>query len=177
MVGTFDYDVPGASTARTARCWSAAIDDSLGEHPAPPDLSVAANSPDSLSRMDQPAVGRRLTRRAISDDVEWTGSHAASIDALRDRPLPPRGDRRSHMGPSRSGRDCRSSVTVHASRACRWSRSGRRATSGRRTASSAALQPVSDPAMAAVCATLKIRELPRARSGRLRGTSALAELG
>lgn len=81
VVGTFDSDVDGASDGTYCSVLVTNTGDSLAAILLRPDLTVAANSADSLSgwvslRSVASAAGVSLER------VEWTGSHAASIDAL-----------------------------------------------------------------------------------------------
>jgi ABC-type phosphate/phosphonate transport system substrate-binding protein len=82
VVGTFDCDVDGAFDGTYRSVLVTNTGDPLADLLLRPDLTVAANSADSFSgwvslRSVAAAAGRALER------VEWTGSHAASIDALQ----------------------------------------------------------------------------------------------
>jgi ABC-type phosphate/phosphonate transport system substrate-binding protein len=82
VVGTFDCDVDGALDGTYCAVLVTNTGDSLADLLLRPDLTVAANSADSLSgwvslRSVASAAGISLER------VEWTGSHAASIGALQ----------------------------------------------------------------------------------------------
>jgi ABC-type phosphate/phosphonate transport system substrate-binding protein len=83
VVGTFDSDVEGAVDGTYCSVLVSNSRDSLANIMHRGDLVVAANAADSLSgwislRSVAAAEGVHL------DAVEWTGAHAASIDALRD---------------------------------------------------------------------------------------------
>jgi ABC-type phosphate/phosphonate transport system substrate-binding protein len=82
VVGTFDCDVDGAVDGTYRSVLVSPTDQPLADILGRADLSVAVNSPDSLSgwiSLLAAADGARF------ESVEWTGSHAASIEALRDR--------------------------------------------------------------------------------------------
>jgi ABC-type phosphate/phosphonate transport system substrate-binding protein len=82
VVGTFDYDVDGAVDGTYRSMLVSGTDQSLEDILRRSDLRVAANSLDSLSGW--------ISLRAVAvdhgvrlDDVEWTGAHVASVEALR----------------------------------------------------------------------------------------------
>ena len=83
VVGTFDCDVDDAVEGTYRSVLVSNVDDPLKDILHRPDLRVAANSRDSLSGWISlmsvaSAEGVKL------DDVEWTGAHAVSIEAVRD---------------------------------------------------------------------------------------------
>ena len=82
VIGTFDCDVDGAVDGTYRSVLVSASDESLADIVARPDLKVAANSRDSLSGWIS-----LLAVAAAADvefgAVEWTGSHAASVEAVR----------------------------------------------------------------------------------------------
>jgi len=83
VIGTFDCDVEGAHDGTYCSVLVCNSSDPLDDILRRPDLVVVANSSDSLSgwvslRAAAASGGRHL------DSARWTGSHAASIDALRD---------------------------------------------------------------------------------------------
>ena len=80
VVGTFDCDVDGAVDGTYRSLLVSSTDQPLADILDRADLIVAANSPDSLSGW---ISLRAAANRARFDSVEWTGSHAASIEALR----------------------------------------------------------------------------------------------
>jgi ABC-type phosphate/phosphonate transport system substrate-binding protein len=84
VVGTFDCDVDGAVDGTYCSVLVSCTDEPLADILRRPGLVVAANGPDSLSgwislQAIAVANGVRL------DAVEWTGSHLASIEAVRER--------------------------------------------------------------------------------------------
>jgi ABC-type phosphate/phosphonate transport system substrate-binding protein len=81
VVGTFDCDVDGAVDGTYRSVLVSSTDQSLTDILGRDDLMVAANAPGSLSgwiSLRAAAGGARF------ESVEWTGSHAASLEALRD---------------------------------------------------------------------------------------------
>ena len=81
VVGTFDCDVDGAVDGTYRSVLVSPTDQPLADILGRADLRVVVNSPDSLSgwiSLLAAADGARF------ESVEWTGSHAASIEALRD---------------------------------------------------------------------------------------------
>jgi ABC-type phosphate/phosphonate transport system substrate-binding protein len=82
VVGAFDHDVDGAFDATYCSVIVGRTDQPLAEVLARPDLIVAANSVDSLSGWISMQVVA-ATHGAPLDRVDWTGSHAASVDAVR----------------------------------------------------------------------------------------------
>jgi ABC-type phosphate/phosphonate transport system substrate-binding protein len=82
VVGTFDVDVDGAADGTYCSVLVTGTGESLSDVLHRPDLVVAANSSDSLSgwislRSAAAAQGVHL------DAVTWTGTHALSVEALR----------------------------------------------------------------------------------------------
>jgi ABC-type phosphate/phosphonate transport system substrate-binding protein len=82
VVGAFDHDVDGAGDGTYCSVIIGRTDQPLAEVLARPDLIVAANSADSLSGWISMHVVA-AAHGACLDRVDWTGSHAASIDAVR----------------------------------------------------------------------------------------------
>lgn len=83
VVGTFDCDVPDAVDGTYCSLLVSSVDDLLPNILRRADLRVAANSADSLSGwISLQSVA--ASHGAAMNEVEWTGSHAASIEALRD---------------------------------------------------------------------------------------------
>ena len=83
VVGTFDCDVDGAVDGTYRSVLVSNVDDPLKDILHRPDLRVAANSRNSLSgwiSLLSVASGEGVKL----DDVEWTGAHAVSIEAVRD---------------------------------------------------------------------------------------------
>ncbi|MEP7201469.1 MAG: PhnD/SsuA/transferrin family substrate-binding protein [Ilumatobacteraceae bacterium] len=82
VVGTFDCHVPDAVDGTYRSVLVSSVDDSLPNILQHSDLRVAANSVDSLSgwiSMQTVAAAHGVELK----DVLWTGSHAASIEAVR----------------------------------------------------------------------------------------------
>jgi ABC-type phosphate/phosphonate transport system substrate-binding protein len=184
VVGTFDYDVEGASDGTYCSVLiSNQQHESLAHILRRPGLVVAANSVDSLSGwISLLSVAAthdvRLDRllEKVDQRVEWTGSHAASVDAVRRR--------RAHLASidavswahlEGSGL----SIVGHGPRVpCLplvTSGSSTDVVVGELRAALAAT--VRDPAMADVCATLKIRDFLVRDLADYEGLHALAELG
>jgi ABC-type phosphate/phosphonate transport system substrate-binding protein len=179
VVGTFDYEVEGA---RDGTYYAVIISNSAGsldEILARPDLVLVANSPDSLSgwislRVAAAASGRHIAPTDI-DAALWTGSHAASIQALLDdrgQLAAVDGVTWAHIGTDELtvvGRGPRvpclplvtSVSTTDATVA---------------ELRSALAGAVRDPAMAEVCATLKIRDFLERDFAEYESLSGLAEL-
>jgi ABC-type phosphate/phosphonate transport system substrate-binding protein len=175
VIGTFDCDVDGAIDGTYRSVLVSAHDESLSEILARPELSVAANSPDSLSGWISLLVVAASSEVELGA-VEWTGSHAASVEAVRQG----RADLASidavswaHLG------DTMLSVVGHGPRVpCLPLVSS--ASSGvgvveqlRRAFASV----VSSPAMAEVCATLRIRGFLSRQLADYEPLSQLAQLG
>ncbi len=83
VFGTFDCDVDGGRDGTYRSVLVANSNEALDAILRRPDLVVVANSSDSLSgwislRVAAAAAGRHL------ESARWTGSHAASIEAVRD---------------------------------------------------------------------------------------------
>ena len=174
VVGTFDCDVEGASDGTYRSVLISSTDEPLAELLHRPGLVVAANSSDSLSgwislRSIALAAGVHL------DDVRWTGSHAASVDAVRER----RADLASidavslaHLGATGL------TIVGHGPRVPSLplvtSRSSSDAVVDELRAALAAT--VRDPAMAEVCTTLRVRQFLVRDLADYEGLSTLAEL-
>ena len=174
VVGTFDCEVEGAHDGTYCSVLVSNSSDQLDEILARPDLVVVANAPDSMSgwislRVATATAGRHL------DTAVWTGAHAASIDALRHG--------RAHLAAidgvtwAHIGTDtlhlvgrgpripCLPLVTSHST------------TDATLAELRLALgDTVNDPAMAGVCATLKIRDFLVRDLADYEGLSGLAEL-
>jgi ABC-type phosphate/phosphonate transport system substrate-binding protein len=180
VVGTFDYVVEGATDGTYCSVLiSTEQHESLAHILRRVDLVVAANSVDSLSgwislRSVAATHGVRLDEP--SEQVMWTGSHAASVDAVRRR--------RAHL------------ASIDAVSWAHLDGSGLSivghgplvpclplVTSGSSTdvvfgeLRAALTATVRDPAMADVCATLKIRDFLVRDLADYEGLPALAELG
>ena len=176
VLGTFDCDVDGASDGTYCSVIVTNTGVSLAEVLHRPDLVVAANSPDSLSgwislQSVAASAGVRL------EAVEWTGAHAASIEALREGRVQLAAiDAVSwvHLG----GADSGLSVVGHGPRIpCLpliTSRSSSDAMVGELRRGLGAT--VRDPAMAEACATLRIRDFLARDLADYEGISELAEL-
>jgi ABC-type phosphate/phosphonate transport system substrate-binding protein len=88
VVGTFDCDVDGAADGTYCSVLVSATGDPLDEILRRSDLIVAANAADSLSgwiSLRSVAAAHDVRLDVDLDKVEWTGSHAASVDAVRGR--------------------------------------------------------------------------------------------
>jgi ABC-type phosphate/phosphonate transport system substrate-binding protein len=174
VVGTFDCDVNGAAGGTYCSVLVSNTDDPLDDILRRPDLIVAANSSDSLSgwiSLQSVAIAKGV----LLETVEWTGSHAVSIDTLRQG--------RAHLaaidavswahlgGPGLS-------IVGHCPRIpCLplvTSRSSSDAVLGELR--QALGVTVSDPAMAAVCSTLKVRAFLERDLADYEGVSKLVEL-
>ena len=175
VVGTFDCDVDGAVDGSYRSVLVAASDEPLAAILARPELSVAANSPDSLSGWISLLV---VAARADVefDAVEWTGSHAASVDAVRLG----RADLASidavswaHLG------NTGLTVVGHGPRVpcLPLVTSGSMAGDVVEDLRRAFDTTVSSPVMADTCATLRIRGFVSRRLADYEGLSALAQLG
>ena len=175
VIGTFDCDVDGAIDGTYRSVLVSAHDESLSEILARPELSVAANSPDSLSGWISLLVVAASSEVELGA-VEWTGSHAASVEAVRQG----RADLASidavswaHLG------DTMLSVVGHGPRVpCLPLVSSASYGVGvveqlRRAFASV----VSSPAMAEVCATLRIRGFLSRQLADYEPLSQLAQLG
>ena len=82
VVGTFDCDVEGAAGGTYYSLLVSRDPDPLVEILQRPDLTVAANSSDSLSGWV--SLHSVAASQGVSlDAVEWTGSHASSVEAVR----------------------------------------------------------------------------------------------
>lgn len=81
VVGTFDCLVDGGSDGTYCSVLVTGLDGSLADIFERPALTVAASNPDSLSGWISLQVIAH-TNGVRLDDVEWTGSHAASVDAV-----------------------------------------------------------------------------------------------
>jgi ABC-type phosphate/phosphonate transport system substrate-binding protein len=82
VVGTFDVDVDGAVNGTYRSVIVGRADEPFVDVLSRPDLIVAVNSADSLSGwISLQAVAKDHGVRL--DRVDWTGSHAASVDAVR----------------------------------------------------------------------------------------------
>lgn len=172
VVGTFDCDVDGAVDGTYRSVLVSPTDQPLADLLGRADLSVAVNSPDSLSgwiSLLAAADGARF------ESVEWTGSHAASIEALRDH--------RAHLAAidavswAHLGGDgltivghgpripCLPLVTSRSSTVALIDELRRAVT-----------EAVNDPALADSCDTLKIRGFVVRDLADYEGLSELAEL-
>lgn len=174
VVGTFDCDVDGAVDGTYRSVLVSNVDDPLTEILHRADLRVAANSRDSLSGWIS-LLSVALAEGVKLDNVEWTGAHAVSIEAVRDGrcqlaaidavSLAHLGSR----GLSIVGEGPRIPCLPLVS-----SRSTTDAVVGELRGALAA--SVSDPAMAQTCATLKIRDLLERELADYEGVSELVEL-
>ncbi|MEO8264877.1 MAG: PhnD/SsuA/transferrin family substrate-binding protein [Ilumatobacteraceae bacterium] len=82
VVGTFDVDVDGAADGTYCSVLVTATGDSLIDVVHRPDLVVAANSSDSLSGWIS-MRSAAATHGVQLDAVTWTGTHALSVEMLR----------------------------------------------------------------------------------------------
>ena len=174
VVGTFDCDVDGAIDGTYRSVLVSNVDDPLHDILHRPDLRVAANSRDSLSGWIS-LLSVASAEGVELGDVEWTGAHAVSIEAVRDgRCQLAAIDAVSlvHLGSrglSRVGQGPRIPCLPLVS-----SRSTTNdVVSELRGALSAS---VADPAMAQTCATLKIRGFLERELADYEEVSDLAEL-
>jgi ABC-type phosphate/phosphonate transport system substrate-binding protein len=179
VVGTFDYDVEGASGGTYCSVLVSDRDESLADILRRPDLVVAANSPDSLSgwiSLLSVAATHDVRLDVQPDTIEWTGSHAASIDAVRRH--------RAHL----ASIDAVSWAHLDGNGLSIVGRGPRvpclpLVTSGSSTDSvvgelrTALTATVREPAMTEACATLKIRDFLDRDLVDYEGLPALAELG
>ncbi|HEX3089593.1 MAG TPA: PhnD/SsuA/transferrin family substrate-binding protein [Ilumatobacteraceae bacterium] len=174
VVGAFDC---GMDETRDGTYYSVLVSssgDQLDEILARPDLVVVANASDSLSgwislRVATAAAGRHI------DAAVWTGSHAASIDAVRDD--------RAHLAAidgvtwAHIGTDTLHLVGRGPRIPCLPLVTSRSTTDAALAELRLALgDTVHDPAMAGVCATLKIRDFLVRDLADYEGLSGLAEL-
>ncbi len=175
VIGTFDCDVEGAVDGSYRSVLVSASDEPLAAILARPELSVVANSPDSLSGWISLLVVAAAADVEF-DAVEWTGSHAASVDAVRHG----RSDLASidavswaHLG------ETGLTVVGHGPRVpcLPLVTSGSMAIEVVDDLRRAFEAAVSSPAMADTCATLRIRGFVRRRLADYEGLSALAQLG
>lgn len=174
VVGTFEFDVDGAVDGTYRAVLVSNLDEPLTEILRRADLRVAANSRQSLSGWISllsvaSAEGVELTA------VEWTGAHAASIDAVR-------GGRChlamidavsfAHLG----GSDL--SIVGHGPRIPCLPLVASRSTTDEVVSElrGALAASVADPAMAATLATLKIRAFLERELVDYEGISDLVEL-
>lgn len=180
VVGTFDHDVEGASDG--TYCSVLVTTDqheSLDNILRRPDLVLAANSVDSLSgwislRSVAATHGVRLDERP--ETVQWSGSHAASVDAVRRRSAHLASiDAVSWAHLDGSGL----SVVGHGPRVpcLPLVTSGSSTDLALDELRAALTATVRDPAMAGANATLKIREFLVRDLADYEGLPALAELG
>jgi ABC-type phosphate/phosphonate transport system substrate-binding protein len=179
VVGTFDYDVEGASSGTYCSVLISNRDESLADILRQPDLVVAANSADSLSgwiSLRSVAATHGVRLGEYRETIQWTGSHAASIDAVRRR----RANLASIDAVSWSHLDGSGlSIVGHGPRVpCLPLVTSGSSTDAVVSELRAALTAtVHDPAMADVCATLKIRDFLDRELADYEGLPALAELG
>ena len=174
VVGTFDCDVDGAADGTYRSVIVSNADEPLKDILHRADLRVAVNSRDSLSGWIS-LLSVAQAEGVELDDVEWTGAHAVSIEAIRDgRCQLAAIDSLSlaHLG----GR--RLSIVGHGPRIpCVPLVSSRSMTDGVVGELRHALAgSVSDPAMANTCATLKIRGFLERELADYEGVSDLVEL-
>jgi ABC-type phosphate/phosphonate transport system substrate-binding protein len=175
VLGTFDCDVDGAIDGTYRSVLVSNGGGPLADILARPDLTVAANSPDSLSGWISLLVVGASHEVELSA-VEWTGSHAASVEAVRQG----RADLASidavswaHIG------DTVLSIVGHGPRVpclplVSSASIGVDVVDQLRQAFQAA---VSNPAMTDVCATLRIRGFVSRQLADYEGLSVLAQLG
>jgi ABC-type phosphate/phosphonate transport system substrate-binding protein len=175
VVGTFDVAVEEAVDGTYRSVLVSSLGSDLPGILHRPDLRVAVNAPQSLSGwISLQAVA--LAHDVALDDVEWTGAHARSVEALRAG--------RCHLAAidavSWSFLDQRD---LHVVGQCPripclplvTSRSSSRTVVG--DLRDALTSVVSDPSMATTCATLKIRRfLPREMAD-YQGVLQLLEVG
>ena len=174
VVGTFDCDVDGAGDGTYRSVLVSKVDDPLHDILHRPDLRVAANSRDSLSGWIS-LLSVASAEGVELGDVEWTGAHAVSIEAVRDgRCQLAAIDAVSlvHLG-SRG-----LSKVGHGPRIpCLPLVSSRSTTNDVVSELRGALSAsVADPAMAQTCATLKIRGFLERELADYEEVSDLAEL-
>ena len=174
VIGTFDCDVHGAHDGTYCSVLVSNSDDRLEVILDRRDLVVVANSPDSLSgwvslRVAAASAGRRL------DTARWTGSHAASIDVVRNDS--------AHLAAidavtwAHIGTDELNVVGSGPRIPCLpLVTSGSSADAVVEQLRTALGDTVSDPAMADVCTTLKIRGFVVRDLADYQGVSGLAEL-
>jgi ABC-type phosphate/phosphonate transport system substrate-binding protein len=175
VVGTFDCDVEGAAEGTYCSVLVGSTDEPLADILVRPGLTVAANSPNSLSGwISLRAVA--LAHGVHLESVHWTGSHASSVDAVRRR----RADLASIDSVSWAHLDHTGlSVVAHGPRVpCLPLVTSVSSASGvvddlRR----AFAEAVSEPTMADVCATLRIRAFVDRELADYERLSTLAQLG
>jgi ABC-type phosphate/phosphonate transport system substrate-binding protein len=174
VVGTFDCDVTDAVDGTYRSLLVTYLDDPLADVLQRPDLRVAANSVDSLSGwISLRSVAAE--HHASLDDVEWTGSHAASLAAVLAH--------RCHLAAIDAvswvhlGGDGLSIVGQGPRIPClplvTSQSSSPEVVEELRGALAAA---VSDPAMAGTCSTLKIRRFLRRDLADYQGLSEMAQV-
>lgn len=175
VVGTFDCAVDDAVDGTYRSVLVSRTDSDVADILHRPDLRVAVNAPQSLSGwISLQAVA--LAHGVALDDVEWTGAHARSIEAIRAG--------RCHLAAidavSWSFLD---QGDLHVVGQCPripclplvTSRSSSQAVVDElRVALSSA---VSDPSMVTTCATLKIRSFLPRELAEYQGVSELLEVG
>jgi ABC-type phosphate/phosphonate transport system substrate-binding protein len=175
VVGTFDFAVADAVDGTYRSVLVSSLDSDVADILHRSDLRVAVNAPQSLSGwISLQAVA--LAHGVALDDVEWTGAHARSVEALRAG--------RCHLAAidavSWSFLDQRD---LHIVGQCPripclplvTSRSSSRTVVGELR--DALTSAICDPSMATTCATLKIRRfLPREMAD-YQGVLRLLEVG
>ncbi len=174
VIGTFDCDVEGAHDGTYCSLLVSNSGEQLDDILRRPDLVVVANAPDSLSgwislRVATASAGRHL------DTAQWTGAHAASIEVLRSG--------RAKLAAidavtwSHIGTDELTVVGSGPRIPCLPLVTARSSTDATVEELRAALgDTVRDPAMAEVCATLKIRRFLERDLADYEGLSGMAEL-
>jgi ABC-type phosphate/phosphonate transport system substrate-binding protein len=177
VVGTFDCDVDGAFDGTYRSVLVSGTGDALDVILHRPDLRVGANAPDSLSGWIS-LRSAAATAGVSLDEIEWTGAHAASVEALRDGRVHLAAiDAVSwvHLGGTGTGL----SVVGHGPRipCLPLVTSGSSPDSIVEALRGALGETVHDPAMAETCATLKIRDFLARDLADYQGLSELAELG
>ncbi|MBK5332102.1 MAG: PhnD/SsuA/transferrin family substrate-binding protein [Ilumatobacteraceae bacterium] len=174
VVGTFDCDVEGAADGTYRSVLVSNVDDPLSDIMHRADLRVAANSRDSLSGWIS-LLSVAAAEGVELGAVEWTGAHAISIEAVRDGRCQLAcidAVSLAHLG----GRGL--SIVGHGPRIpCLPLVASRSVTDAVVSELRGALAAsVSDSAMTATCATLKIRGFLERDLADYEGVSDLVEL-
>ena len=174
VVGTFDCDVDGAADGTYRSVLVSNVDAPLTDILHRADLRVAANSQDSLSGWIS-LLSVASAEGVQLDAVEWTGAHAISIEAVRDGRCQLAcidAVSLAHLGARGL------SIVGHGPRIPCLPLVASRSISGAVVSElrGALAASVSDPAMAATCATLKIRGFLERDLADYEGVSDLVEL-
>ena len=175
VVGTFDCDVEGAVDGTYRSVLTSNRTSAVDEVIRRPGLTVAANSPDSLSGW----ISLRAAAGAadvVLDRVLWTGSHAASVVAVGDG----RADLASIDAVTWAHLDDQRTVVVGQGvrvPCLPLVTSASMALATRAELRVALAEAIDDPAMAATCARLRVRHFLDRDLADYQGLAALAPLG